>query len=78
MKNDVGPIKIHRVVSKISQVTFSPLVALFLLTKNKNTNYVLISLDIGEKKVCIPTDFGVGISNIKSHFWKNHKKALKN
>ena len=38
---------------------------------------VLISLGIGKKKVCIPTDFGVGISNIKSNFWKKHKKALK-
>ena len=65
MKNDVGPIKIHVVVSKISQVTFSLQVALFLLTKNKNANYVLISLGIGQKKVCIPTDFGVRISNMK-------------
>ena len=46
--------------------------------QNQNANYVLISLGIGEKKVCIPTDFVVGISNMKSNFWKNHKKALKN
>ena len=68
MKNDVGPIKIHQVVCEISQVTFSSIVALFLLIKNKNANYVLISLGIGEKKVCIPTDFGVRISNMKSNF----------
>ena len=42
MKNDVGPIIIHRVVFEISQVTFLPLVALFLLSKNENTDYVLI------------------------------------
>ena len=68
MKNNVGPIKTHQVVSEISQVTFSPLVALFLLTKNKNANYALISLGIGEKKVSTPIDFGVGISNMKSNF----------
>ena len=62
MKKDVGPIKIHQVVSKISLVTFSPLVALFLLTQNKNANYVLISLGIGKKKegMCwIPNKYSV-------------------
>ena len=72
-------MKIHQVVFEISQVTFSPVVALFLLAKNKNANYILISLGISKKKkyVYIPADFGVRISNMKSNFLKKHKKAIK-
>ena len=38
---------------------------------------LFLQVPVGEKKICIPTDLEVRISNMKSNFWKNHKKAFK-
>ena len=77
MKNDVGPIKIHQVVSKISQVTFSPLVTLFLFSKNKNADYFLISLGIGEKKYVWGGDFKYEVKFLEKPQESTQKLAQK-
>ena len=77
MKNDVGPIKIHHAVFEISQVTFLSLMALFLLTKNKNANYVLISLGIGEKKDVFLQILGWGFQLWSQIFVKTTRKHSK-
>ena len=60
------PSKINQVVFEISQATFSPLVALFY--QKTKTPIKSSFLEVLVKKVCIPTDFGVTISNIQSNF----------